>query len=234
MLFTEKIKKLTKNKYKVEECSVSEKDCVSGKVGVLVGALLVFFMITSITYALYMFIHASGLSTLAGVHITPPLKIAANEFTNGNVESINGYDGWLTYKNDVFELKYQDDWEMQEINDGKHIVSFKKYNNSGRLGFDSLAATIFVGATPIPEGLSAKEVLLGKGVVWNNLWKQKIIGGKPGIRTGEFESESGVIKNMIFWELDGKLYSMEVDYLNANIIDTRSTFEKMVTQFKFL
>lgn len=234
ILLAEKIKNLTKRKYKVEECSVSDEACVSGTVGIFAAASLVFFMVVTIVYALYVFVHVSGISDIAGVHVTGSLKSAAGEIIYGKTEDAAGYEGWLTYGNDVFQLKYPNDWTVQEMNDGKNIVSLKKYNNTGKKGADSLSETIFVSASQVPDNLSMKDILNEKGIAWNDAWKQEMIGGKPGIHTGEITADSGIVKDMIFWKFNDKLYSIEGDYLNANISDSENIFKKIIAQFKFI
>lgn len=232
-IFREKIKNLTKRKYKIEECETSEKDCISGATGVFTAAMLILFMVATIVFALYEFVHISGISKLAGIHVTAPLKNVADEMINGKIETIPGYERWLRYHDDVFEFRYPNDWTVQKSDDGKNTVSLKKYNAT-RQGSDSLAATVFMGFSDVPDDLSMKDILEKRGIVWNEEWKQEMFGDKPGIRTGEIKMESGIIRDSIFWKFNSKLYSIEIDYLSDKIEADRTTFEKIIAQFKFI
>ena len=237
ILFRGKKKKNTKLLFEVEKCFLTEKpempnnSRVAGYLAIIPAILLVFFMVITVVFAVYQFLHVSGLTNLAGVHVTPAISAAANELVNGKEVPISGFEDWITCKNNFFSLKHPVDWNMQIID--KETIELKKFNSTGRQGMESLAAILIAKAVQPSEKLSIKDIVEEKGVKWNDNWKEKLLAGEKGIHTGQFKAINGIIKDLVFWQIDGRVYSLEISYLSINNIDNQKIFEKIITQFKF-
>ena len=217
-----------------EKYNKTGKDYGSGSLSIVASVFLVFLMVVTTVYSLYKFLHVSGISDLAGVHVTDSLQGVTNEIVNGKSEVIPGYEGWLTYKNDSFELKYPSEMVMQRLDAGDDAISLKRYNNTVKKGTESLAMTILTGEFDLADNQSIKDVALLKGIAWDDNWKVSLINGKNGIRTGETKTNSGIVRDAILWQVNDKVYILEGDYLSANILENRAIFEKILAQFKFI
>lgn len=238
-LFIKKNKKTEKLLYEIAECDRVEKPKEPDKfknyddpggISIFAAAFLVILMVTTIVYSLYTFMHASGLSDLAGVHVTASIKSAADEIIHGKAEIIPGYENWLIYRGGAFEFKYPSNWTFQGPSKERKSISLKKHNGAARSGFDSVEATIVV---QFIENVSMQDVLKKEGAVWNGVGQEKMIGGKTGIRTGEVGTDLGVLKDFVFWRVDEGIYMLKIEYLSTNIDDSRNVFEKIIAQFKF-
>jgi hypothetical protein len=199
---------------------------------VVVLGLAVIFVVIMLIYALYLFLHASRLTDLAGVHVTDNAKEAAiqlmdNGKITGNQEA--GYENWLTFRGGDFEFKHPGDWELKQDD----TVTVRKFNRQSYGHFDSLAAVVTFREIDNSENLSLTEAVKDE----IKLAVKPIAGeidGRKTLRTGKIVLNSGLITEKMYWQLDGKILSTEAVYYRQDMPDLEETFEKIIASVKFL
>jgi hypothetical protein len=211
-----------KNHKKIEKCT-------SGNCVLIILAFLTALVTGTIVYAIYNFVHVSRLSEVAGIHVTPSLKKAANELLNGENKSLAGYEDWLDYHNDSFDFKYPSDWKLKNDAD----VSIRKFNSKTYGYFDSLAVDINIktldntGSLPLIDYLNKNKLETGEK-------KEETIGGKNVLRTGVFEGSDGLMRRAVYWPMMGKILYLEAIFYNNNYEENFGDFEKIVQSVKIL
>lgn len=204
---------------------------------VLAIIFLIIFIVATVTFSVYLFIDLTHVTNIAGVHITKNLLMATNR-AQGKLYSDeqNGIKDWIVYsdRRNGFEIKYPNEYVLQEINDGgNHVIVLKKNNDSAK-GTDSLASAVRVNIKEIGDRASLKEEVLKMGIAWNDDWKQQDFGGKSGIRMRGVRDSSGAPKEMVVWQFGGKIFSLEMTCFNSDSHEVLALFDKIVSEFKFI
>ena len=199
---------------------------------------LTVFIVVAVTYSAYLFIDVTHITSVAGVHVTKTLSMAASS-AQGKLYSDpkNGIADWLVYtdKSHGFEIKYPNDLILQKGSKGsEHLIVVKESNDSSGNGASSLSAAIYVDVKDSPDSMSIREEVKKMGIAWDENWKQEQFGGRPGIRTGEIKDSSGAVRDMVIWQFGGKIFSLEEDCFSANSQETQDIFNKIVSEFKFI
>jgi|GEM_PF-4797892 len=214
----------------------------SNRLSLFAMALLVFTVVTGIGYATYLFIDASGISDIAGVHISKSFSLAADDF-RGKLytdESRNIKD-WIIYtdKINAFELKHPSDWEMQTHPKEGILLFLKTYKTSSSRNSSLLMTVEVRGIEQQESENSLKRILEGEDLAKQDSWKEMESNGRMGIRTGKMKTPEGLIKDAIFWKpVDGKKgFYLEATYYTDNYNDAKyneMVFENVISEFKFL
>ncbi|MFA6973271.1 MAG: hypothetical protein WC238_00835 [Parcubacteria group bacterium] len=220
-----------------KECEVcnNRRSYNSNAVAVMFLIVLTVFMVGTILYAVYAFVHVTRISDLAGVHVTPAIRKATNSLMNeGGVEErmrkTPGYENWLVYHNDLFAVMYLPDWEVK-VDGG---VVFKKYNNRQIQRFDSLAMSVVFGTLENPDNLPLEQILkdnhraVGKKPIYAE------VAGKGVLRTGKISLDSGLTAESVYWPLEQKVFYMEAVHFDKKTTDCEKDFQKMLDSVNFL
>lgn len=183
-------------------------------------------------WALYSVIHISHLSELAGMHLTKDAKKTASELMNKNADDyiIAGYENWQTYKNNLFELKYPQEWTAEE-KAGELVI--RKFNKKTYGYFDSLALSIAIKQLENPNNLELAEYLKANKLPEGEK-KEVELGGKHALRSGVLKDSQGLTERIIYWELSGKIMQLDATFYNNNYEELFGDFEKIIDSIKFL
>lgn len=217
-----------------------ESSCLS----ILSIVLLVFFIVLGVGYATWIFIDATRISDISGVHITKNLKLAVNDFRGQlYTDKKRGINDWMIHTDKVngFEIKHPNDWEMQAGQQDNFLLFLKTYQNSNG-DAKSKALLLTVKVKSITAGLGEKtsdSINLEEGFIEQADWKKEQINGRIATRTGKIKTIDSLFKDAIFWEpADGKKgFYLEATYYTDNVNDIKyneDIFNKIISEFKFL
>lgn len=194
-------------------------------------------IVLAVTYSVYIFIDLTHVSTAANVHVTKNLFLAGKR-AQGKLYSneSKGISDWVVYgdKNIGFELKYPNEFRFQDSADCGHLLIIKKFNKVSGNGSDSLSMAIYLDIRDVPDNQSLRQTLEKAGVAWNESWRQQEFGGRAGIRTGERTDSSGVIKDTVYWQFNGKVFSLEGDFYNMKSAENEKIFDEILSEFEFI
>ena len=194
--------------------------------------LLTILIVSAVTYSIYLFIDISKISNAADIHVTKNLLLASKE-VRGKLYSKpeNGINNWIIFadKGNRYEIKYPNDMLKQTDPSCGHKLSLKKYNPAG----NSLSLAVYVDVQNVADDLSIRKAMENDGIIWNDSWKQEEFGGRSGIRTGEIRDESGLIKDLVYWQFNGKIFTIEVNYFDS-IIENENIFNKIISELSFI
>lgn len=217
-----------------KETRVERKSYDSSTIPILAIIGVTIFTVATLLYAIYAFVHATGISTLAGIHITPVIKKAANELTKNEAEQaagkVPGYEDWLLYKNGTLEFMYPPDWEVK-VNG---LVVLKKYNDRQINRFDSLLMSMAFGEFDNTGNLSVKKVLeknhrdIGKNP------QEITVANRQALQTGEMTLDSGLVAKGIYWAADQKVLFVETVYYEKPNEEMEKNCQKVIDSIKFL
>jgi hypothetical protein len=218
-----------------QELMDSKRNYNSNSVLIIFSIALTFFMVVALLYAMYIFVHVTHISDLAGVHITPSVKQVASELTKSSEEKaqeqIPGYENWLVYKNDFFSIMYPQDWELK-VNG---TVTLKRYNSKQFGGrFDSLATAMVFGEFENPNNLSIKDVLKLNHRTVGIKPVESEIAGKKALVTDGITLASGLTMDGIYWALDKKVFYVETTYYDKQTGGLEGDCQKVVDSLKFV
>ncbi|EKD46916.1 MAG: hypothetical protein ACD_67C00018G0002 [uncultured bacterium] len=195
---------------------------------------LVVLMVAGIMYALYLFIHAMGISDIAGVHISKDLMLALKKakgelYTN----DAKGIKDWIIYKDDVsgLSIKYPNDLLVTKTVESE--LEFKKSGPSTASRRQSLAYAFLVGENEVPENSLAEDFMRNKYPEWTGELKTDFYGGKEGSRTGVFKSASGIYKDIVFWKVGNKTVYVESRYYSEKNGEYESIFDNIISEINF-
>ncbi|HCO99802.1 MAG: hypothetical protein US57_C0007G0031 [Candidatus Moranbacteria bacterium GW2011_GWC2_37_73] len=197
---------------------------------------LVFFIVMGIGYAIYLFVDAMPSSNVSGVHITKSLVLAVDGL-KGNLysDSSRGIKDWIinTDETNGFEIKHPNDWEVQ--NNANSFFLLKKYTDI-RSRNSSLASAIEVGSISLGESESCEAAAGKKSIKWDPDWKEEMINGRMGVRTGKVKTAEGLIRDVIFWknEEEGKIFYLEATYYTDKSTEFENIFKNVISEFRFL
>jgi hypothetical protein len=217
-----------------EETKSRKRNYNSNSILIIFLISLTIFMVAALLYAMYIFVHVTGISNLAGVHVTPSIKQVASELTKSSeekaAEQIPGYENWLIYKNDLFSVMYPQDWELK-VNG---VVTLKRYNNKQYGRFDSLAATMIFGEFDNSKNLPVKEVLKENHRSLGISPVEKTVAGKKALVTDGVTLDSGMTLGGIYWTLDKKVFYVETTYYDRQTEGLETDCQKVINSLKFL
>lgn len=192
----------------------------------------VIFVVAMLIYALFTFFHGSRLANIAGVHFSDNLKEAYHQIMSGKnvseVGSVAGYENWLTYRCDAYEVKYPEGWELKD----EDYLTVRKFNKKAYGYFDSLAAEIKIKQLENPENLEIVEYLK-KNNLQIGAKKEEMIGGRNALRTGIFKGPMGFTERAVYWPMEGKVLFLEAIFYNNNYEDLFGDYEKIVQSVTF-
>lgn len=225
---------MAKFKYGVKEVRDKRKRADWFSLLLIVG--LIICIVSGISYALYLFIDATHISDASGVHITKNLSLAANDLRGKlYTDESRGIKDWMIHTDSVngFEIKYPNDWETQK-NTNSFLLLKKYQDNSSKSSL--LLTTLEVGSISLEKGQIMKDAALKKGIIWQNDWKEEIIGGRNGVRTGKVKTTDGLYRDAIFWnnEQNGKVFYLEATYFTNQSIELENIFTNIIAEFKFI
>lgn len=167
------------------------------------------------------------------VSISDNLKEAYYQIIGGKnlseVGSVAGYENWLTYRCDLYEIKYPKDWELKDEN----YLIMRKFNRKMYGYFDSLAAEIKIKQLENPENLELVEYLK-KNNLQIGVKKEEVIGGKNALRTGIFKGPMGFTRRAVYLPMEGKILFLEAIFYNNTYEDLFGDYEKIVQSMIFL
>jgi hypothetical protein len=214
----------------------------SNRFSILAMIVLVFFLVSGIGWATYLFIDASGVSNAADVHITKGLLLGVSSlkgdlYTN---ESL-GIKDWMVHADNAngFELKYPNDWEVRTASPDGALLFLKAYKKSSNKSVSLLMTVETKESDEASKDKSINAIASQEGFSWDDNWKEEEIGGRIGIRTGKIKTTDGFVKDSVFWKsVEGtKGFYLEATYYTNNINDAiynEAVFDKVVSEFKFL
>lgn len=200
---------------------------------------LVFFIVVSIIYAAYLFIDATRIANVSGVHLTKNLALAVSDL-KGNLYSDEnrGIKDWMVHsdRQNGFVLKHPNDWEMRECEQECEgvFLRLKKYEDSSIN--KSLISVIDSGVFSLEDGAGWKEIPAKKGISWDDSWKEELVAGRMGIRTGKVKTDKGLQRDVIFWkdEQKKKIFYLEATYYTEKSEGVENIFNKIISEFKFI
>lgn len=219
------------------ENGLGESSCLS--IFAIIG--LVFAVVGSISYAAYLFIDATHISDIAGIHISKNISLEINDLRGKlYTDEKRGIKDWIIHTDKVngFEIKHPNDWEMQD-GQQKNYLLLKVYKNSDTKS-SSLLMTVEVGGNNEDDTEKSLENMAAKeGFAWQDDWKKEEVNGRTGVRSGKTKTADGLIKDAIFWETDQnqKSFYLEATYYTDNVNDAKyneAIFDNIISEFKFL
>lgn len=193
---------------------------------------VIIFIVVALVYALFIFFHGSVFSNIAGVHISENLKEAAYQLTKtgtitGN-EPMAGYEKWSTYRNNSYEFKYPDDWELKS----EGAVSVRSYNRKVYGYFDSLAVVVNFKTINNLEKKTLEAIALEN--VKTRVVKRKI-GANEFMRTGKISMTSSFSTDTAYVSIDDcNVLEIQAVYYNNDVKENELNFEKILSSIKFL
>lgn len=192
---------------------------------------LVFLMVVSVMYALYLFIHAMGISDIAGVHISKNLMLEVKSvqgklYTN---EEKNIKD-WIIYANDSIgvDIKYPNDLSLTNMSENELEIKSVIPNADPKV--QSLQYVLLFGKKEAVENLTAQDFIKNKFPEAEGGIKNVFYGEKEGVRTGVFKAESGIYKEIVCWKLENKIIYAESRYYSQNYTESANMFEKIISE----
>ncbi len=219
-------KKEEKEEAEAVEYNAKRRDNYNGVIFVMLISLI-FLTVGVVVYSVYVFIHVTHISDLAGVHVTQSLQNAADYVegkTPGNANSLT------TYKGDAFEFQYPGSLEFKNDNG---VITLRKYNESSQANFNSLAMTITAGELADPSNLSIKDLLKQNNQPAPDSEKETILDGRSTLRTGKVQLPDGPIADTMYWKLDGKIVYCGATYYDQSTADLEAAFQGVISSFKF-
>jgi hypothetical protein len=214
----------------------------SNRLSLFAMALLVFAVVTGVGYATYLFIDASGISDVAGVHITNSFSLAADDLRGKlYTDESRGIKDWMIHTDKVngFELKHPNDWEMQATQKDGIFLFLRTYKKSDTKSSSLLMTVEVRGSDEKSEGKSLRDIIMEEGFIWQDNWKKEEMGGYSSTRTGKIKTADGLLKDAIFWTpaVGDKGFYLEATYYTDNYNDAKyneDVFNKVISEFKFL
>lgn len=194
--------------------------------------MLVFLIVAGISYAAYLFLGATHMSDAAGLHLTKSFQLAASD-VKGDLYSndARGIKDWMVYsdKNDLFEIKYPNNWKLQE---GKESVTLKLFQANNDPRANALQMSIVVGAQSMLEP-SFKEFLSQRSIVWDGEWKESTVNDRAYLETGCIKMDGGLTKEIMLWgdKKKGKVIFLEATYFQEKHEAAKSLFHKIASEF---
>lgn len=216
-----------------DKCYSSDGPEESNRLSIAATIGLVAFMIVSIMYALYLFIHAIGISDVAGVHISKSLMLAVKN-AKGELYSNEekGIKDWLIYKDEKSGLviKYPNDLLVGETSEKE--LEFKKMGPGARN--KPLLYALVINEDEVEDVLVSEEFMRNKYPEWNGEGEKSFYGGKEGKRTGVFKSVNGIYKEIVFWRIGNKLIYTESRYYLPNYKEEADMFNKIISEISII
>lgn len=197
--------------------------------------MLVLTIVGGMIYSAYLFVDATHLSDIAGIHITKSFTLAAKD-AQGNLYSneAKGIKEWYIFEKDgIFRIKYPNSFRFQENEDGSIMI--KEFSSGSESRSNALNLTVTV-QTQALEGKSIQEIAVAKGIAWNDQWKEEEINKRIGIRTGDLKGSDGITREYIFWkDIAGKnVIIFEGTYYLEKHVPCKTAFNKILSEFELL
>lgn len=223
---------------KLEEKALAHerKVYLSNSAVLVILSILIFFNVIVVVYTVYEIVHVSGVSNLAGIHITPSMEKAANALLNegkvaNDMEAAAGYENWLIYRNGTLVFMYPPEWELK----ANGTINLRKYGNELSSRSNMLLMGMTIGELDNPDSLPLADILkknhrdLGKNP------QEVMIAGKDAFKTERIIAGNGAAMEGIYWPLDKKIIYLETLYYNDNKSDSlEKDCQKLIDSLKFL
>ncbi|KKQ52081.1 MAG: hypothetical protein US70_C0011G0033 [Parcubacteria group bacterium GW2011_GWD2_38_11] len=195
---------------------------------------LVSFTVVGVIYAAYLLVGATGITNVAGVHITKNLILAAKSaqgklYTNQE----KGIKDWIIYKDENLgcSIKYPNDLLLARTSDDE--LEFKKNGENLNSKQRSLLYAFVIRKKSIASSQSGQDFIKNKYPEWDGKFETGLYGGKEGWRTGVFKSVNGIYKEVVFWKLEEKAVYVESRYYLENNGEYVEMFKKMISEITF-
>jgi len=199
----------------------------------LVLIFTVIFVVLVVVYALYSFLRSSGITDIAGVHVTNNLKEAAYQMEEGKkiseIGAEPGYENWLTYRGEKYEFMYPADWELKK----EEIVSVRKYNRKTYGYFDSLGVVVEFKERDNVENLSLEDFARINLKSSKKLIPAQI-NGISILRTGKILLNNGMYSESVYCQLNNKILEVRAVYYNKDTSGEDENVEKIFSSLKLL
>lgn len=214
----------------------------SNRLSLFAMAVLVFVVVTGIGYATYLFIDASRISDIAGVHITKNFSLVFNDLQGKlYTDESRGIKNWMihTDKANGFELKHPNDWKMQVVKKDGNFLLLKTYKKSEDRSLSLLMTVKVRGNDEANEKKSLRAIIKEEGFVWQENWKKQELDGRLATRTGKTKTVDGLLKDAVFLTTTAgsKGFYLEATYYTDNYNDAKyneEVFNKVIAEFRFL
>ncbi|HCP08994.1 MAG TPA: hypothetical protein DIT25_04320 [Candidatus Moranbacteria bacterium] len=195
---------------------------------------LTFAIVAIMLYAIYLFVHVTRISDMAGVHVTPVFKKAANLANSHGVskefaERGAGYGDWILFKNNKFSLMYPEGWDIKE-SDG---ITLRQFNSRDKNAFDSLSMAMSFGELKNPDRLALKEALQENGRNVSEAMREEEIRGKKTYSSNNIILENGLHARGIYWVFDDRIFFAETVKYNKESDHPEETCEKIIDSIRF-
>ncbi|EKE18891.1 MAG: hypothetical protein ACD_9C00205G0006 [uncultured bacterium] len=217
-----------------KKCCGSEEAKDSNCFSILALISLVVLLVVGVMYATYIFIEATGISNIAGVHVSKNIFLATKS-AQGKLYSNEekGIKDWIIYKDAAagFVVKYPNDLEEGRTLDNE--LEFKKTNQSASSRNQLLLFSIVVGEDT-NENLNDIDFIKNKYPEWDGKLQRDILGEKEGLRTGVFKSASGIYKELVFWNMGKRRIYIESRCYSENMGEHTDIFNKVISEFNIL
>lgn len=197
--------------------------------------MLVLTIVGGMIYSAYLFVDATHLSDIAGVHITKSFTLAAKD-ARGNLYSneSKGIKDWYVFeKEGIFRIKHPNTYRLQNNQDGS--IMLKEFSGNTDNRSNALNFSITVLQQPL-DGKSIEEIMVAKGIEWNSQWKEETINGRNAVRTGEMKGKDGITREYIFWkDLENKnVVTFEGTFYMEKHEICKASFNKILSEFELL
>lgn len=203
----------------------------SAPVSLFATMFLAVCIVGGISYATYLFIDATKIPDIAGIHITKNIMLAV-ESIKGNLytNEEKGIKDWIVRKDEALGLtmKYPNDLVVEKTVDGE--LEFKKAGLNANSKNQSLVYAFLIGEKSSSENSNVGEFIKNKYPEWNGKLGAGFFGGKEGFRTGMFKSESGIFKDIICWKMGDKFVYAESRYYLEKNNEYAGLFDKVISE----
>lgn len=194
---------------------------------------LVLCIVVGVSYATYLFIDATQIPTIAGVHITKNLVLAF-ENIKGDLYSNKekGIENWMIAEDekDGFEFKYPNDGKYRSVLNGGEFVMY----NSEKKDKQSLAMNVLVKRQYDGNRDFAREMIESKGIKNGLDWKKSGVKDYDQAFVSIPSNGNDPEKELVLWGNEKNLFLMEGTFYNKDKNEMEKTFQNIVSEFKII
>lgn len=206
---------------------------ISSALVALTTCALVLFLVIAVTYVLYLFVRATKLTDIAGVHISKSIFLEYKSLKGElYTDQANGIENWIVSEDEVngFRVKYPNDWQKQEDERG---FIFKK-SKQGLQKTESLESVIHVEKLEGIDADAVESILIKENLELSDKQKADISNFSDQFRTGKTKAQDGLCKELVFCKSNGNIYVMKVVYYLEDSVEFEKIFNTMVSQFTII
>lgn len=205
---------------------------VSGALVVSAISTLVLFLVLVTTYAVYLFMKATKLPEVAGIHLSKNISLQVKSM-EGELysNSEKGIENWVISdpENAGFQIKYPNDWEKQKTENGILLKTYNKQVGS----MQSLAMSILAERKRNSGAKELQEMLNQKGIKdWKTAWSDELSKEDGKVRTELLKGSDGLLHEFVFWKAGNDVVLLEGVFYNEKNAQLQKNFEDVVSEFK--